>query len=139
MMKSYKNVNWMVQNWKRSPSGLRTLRLIFTICLAPISRRIKNDQKIPNLERKDYGLRTCIEKGDFEQSKRVKVKRKWGKSVTYAEEATIMTKLNKETIKRIITIYDEHRKKSGLRINAAKTEVYVVQEKLTQKVHNITT
>ena len=49
-----------------------------------------------------------------------------------------MTKLNKETIKRIITIYAEHRKKSGLRINAAKTEVYVVQEKLIQKVNHRT-
>jgi hypothetical protein len=45
-----------------------------------------------------------------------------------------MTKLNKETIKRTNTIYAEHRKKSGLNINAAKTEVYVVL-----KVHNITT
>ena len=46
--------------------------LIFTICLAPILRRIKNDQSIPsNLERKDNGLRACIEKGDYEQSKRV--------------------------------------------------------------------
>jgi hypothetical protein len=39
-----------------------------------------------------------------------------------------MTKLDKETIKRIITIYAEHMKKSGLKINAAKTEVYVVQK-----------
>ena len=92
------------------PQGSALSGLIFTICLAPILRRIKNDPMIPNLKRKDNGLRTCIKKGDFEQSKRVQVKRKWGKSVTYADNATIMTKLNKETIKRIITIYAEHRK-----------------------------
>ena len=76
--------------------------VLVTLCLAPILRRIKNDPIIPNLERKDNGLRTCIEKGDLEQSKRVQVKRKWGKSVTYADDATIVTKLNKETIKGII-------------------------------------
>ena len=32
-----------------------------------------------------------------------------------------------------------HLKKSGLKINATKTEVDVVQEKLVQKVHEITT
>ena len=91
------------------------------------------------MERKDNGLRACIKKGDFEQSMRVKVKRKWGKTVTYAYDATIMTKLNKNTIKRIIAIYAEHRKRSGLLINEAKTEVYVVQKELSDMVQQITT
>ena len=66
------------------------------------------------------------------------MKRKWGKSVTYADDATILTNLDKKVIKRIIEIYQEHLKRSGLRINAAKTEVYVVQEKLKNKVKEIT-
>ena len=108
--------------------------LIFTICL----KRISKDPEIPNLTREDNGLRTCLDKGDFEQSMRVKIKRKWGKYVIYTDDAKILTNLNKENINRIIQIYTTHLKKYGLKMNAPKTEVYVVQEKLVRKVHEIT-
>jgi hypothetical protein len=45
------------------PQGSALSGLIFTICLAPILRRIRNDATIPNLGRKDNGIRVCNKRG----------------------------------------------------------------------------
>ena len=56
----------------------------------------------------------------------------------YADDATITIKLKAESIKRIIEIYETHKRASGLRINSTKTEVYVVTESLTNGCLEIT-
>jgi hypothetical protein len=50
------------------PQGSALSGLIVTICLVPILRRIKNDATIPNLERKDNGIRVCNKREDYRQS-----------------------------------------------------------------------
>ena len=101
------------------PQGSALSGLIFNICLAPILKKIRSDPLIPNLNRLDNGITATPNRNDFETSVRNGLKRKWGKSVTYADDATILTNLDKKVIKRIIEIYQEHLKRSGLRINAA--------------------
>ena len=62
-----------------------------------------------------WHFRTCLNRGDFKQPMRVKIKRRWGKSVTYTDDATIITRLDKNVIKRKM-------------INETKTEVQKVQK-----------
>ena len=87
---------------------------------------------------RDNGIQACNNEEQYEQSKTNPTIRTWDKSVTYADDATIITQLNADSIRRIIKIYEIHTKTSGLRINFSKTEVYVVTESLKQRCQEIT-
>ena len=58
--------------------------------------------------------------------------------MTYADDATIITKLKAESIRKIIKIYETHTKASALRINSSKTEVYMVTDALKDRCLEIT-
>ena len=54
---------------------------------------------------RDNGIYSCNTEEQYEQAKRHPTKRTWDKSVTFADDATIITKLKAEYIRRIIEIY----------------------------------
>ena len=54
---------------------------------------------------RDNGIEACNTEEQYEQSKRQPTNRTWDKSVTYADDATIIIKLKAENIRKIIKIY----------------------------------
>ena len=51
---------------------------------------------------RDNGLQACDTPTQFDESTREPIFRNWDKSVTYADDATILTNTNQDAVKRII-------------------------------------